>query len=380
MNKLDLDAIRTRINTIDAQLAQLFEERMQVVAQVAAYKKEHNLPVRDSKREQEVLEQAGDRIQDTALRVAWQRIMRQIIETAVANEHSLMSAEETQNKAAQANQTAPQTGVVAYQGVPGAYSHLALEQHFGSQQKCVAYAVFEDVVRAVKDGAVSYGVLPIENSSTGGITEVYDLVRRYDVSIVGEEIVKVEHNLLAYPGTKLEEVREVYSHPQGFAQCRSFFKKYPLMKQIPYFNTAKGAEYVAEHHTNYMAAVAGRQAAERYGLAILAAHINSNANNYTRFIIIGSQAEFDAAADKITLVVSLRHEPGSLYKLLGYFEEEGLNLTNIESRPLEGRSWEYFFHLDVKGNLQDVLVQKALRQVEDNTIECKILGNYRSAQ
>lgn len=270
-----------------------------------------------------------------------------------------------------------QTIPVGYQGVPGAYSHLALRQYFaGRPVEARNYMLFEDVINAVMKGEIRYGVLPIENSSTGGITEVYDLVRRYGAYIVGEKIVKVEHCLLAWPGAKLEDIREVYSHPQGFSQCRTFFKEYPAMRQFNYFNTAKAAELVAEKKTGYMAAVAGAQAAEQYGLVILARGINTNQSNYTRFIVISRERELVPEADKITLIVSLKHQPGSLYRVLSHFARYQINMTNIESRPIPERTWEYYFHMDITGHLTDPAVRQALADLPEDTTECKILGNY----
>ena len=264
-------------------------------------------------------------------------------------------------------------------GVPGAYSHLALQQYFSGQPvEARNFMLFEDVVTAVMDGTVRYGVLPIENSSTGGITEVYDLVRRYGASIVGEKIVKVEHCLLGLPGAKLEDITEVYSHPQGFSQCRAFFKAHPAMQQFNYFNTAKAAEMVARKKDIHKAAVAGAQAAGPYGLTILARGINTNQSNYTRFIIISRQQELAADADKITLIVSLKHQPGSLYRVLSHFARYQINMTNIESRPIPERPWEYYFHMDITGHLTDQAVQNALADLPEDTTDCKILGNYRA--
>jgi chorismate mutase/prephenate dehydratase len=270
---------------------------------------------------------------------------------------------------------------VGYQGVEGAYSHVAVKKFFlGQDFKAQNFTLFEDVVKAVVGGQVKYGVIPIENSSTGGITEAYDLIRRYDCSIIGEVLVKVEHCLMAAPGTKIEDVTEVYSHPQGFSQCRSFFRQYPKMQLLNYFNTAKAAELVSQKKTNYMAAVAGEQAAELYGLEILAKGINANKNNYTRFFVIAAAPIVNPAANKITLVLTLKHAPGSLYRALGKFANNGINMLNIESRPIEGKSWEYFFHIDISGNLADANVQKALEEIKEDSSSYLVLGNYVAAQ
>jgi chorismate mutase/prephenate dehydratase len=266
---------------------------------------------------------------------------------------------------------------VGYQGVPGAYSYLAMNQYFkGCSITSEAFSSFDDVVEAVKNGTVQYGVLPIENSSTGGITNVYDLIRHNNINIVGEKIVKVEHCLLVCPGTQLEEIKKVYSHPQGLAQCHEFFKDHPEMQECPYTNTAKAAQLVSEKKDHALAAIAGAQAAEPYGLEVLMRGIQSNKSNYTRFVIISRQAEIPPEANKITLVVSLPHKPGSLYHVLGHFEQNGINMTNIESRPIEGRPWEYFFHMDITGHLNDQAVQNALAGLSLEDAHYKLLGNY----
>lgn len=374
MKELNLDEIREKIDRIDAQMAKLFEERMNAVHEVAEYKKANKMPVRDKAREAIVLDNCKKRVQNSAYADGLRKIMAQIIDFSCRQEEAFLQNELTKPAVAR-----PLTGrvTVGYQGVPGAYSHLALQKYFaGSKVEENHYPLFEDVAQAVKDGEIMYGLLPIENSSTGGITEVYDLVRRYNCYIVGEKCVKIEHNLLAYPGTSLEKITEVYSHPQGFAQCRPFFKQYPKMAQIPYYNTAKGAELVSSKKTDYMAAVAGKQAAELYGLEILASNINANTNNYTRFFVIANEPQDIPGADKITIIVSLKHEPGSLYHMLGNFYHNGLNMLSIESRPIEGTPWKYFFHIDVSGNLHDANVKKALEEVSEASTYCKVLGNY----
>ena len=231
---------------------------------------------------------------------------------------------------------------VGYQGVPGAYSYLAMKQYFaGCTLTAEAYPSFDDVVEAVKEGSIQYGVLPIENSST-----------------------------------RLEEVRKVYSHPQGLAQCHAFFKAHPELAECPYTNTAKAAQFVSGQKDHSLAAIAGAQAAEPYGLEVLLRGIQTNQSNYTRFVIVSRQAEIPPEANKITLVVSLPHKPGSLYHVLGHFEQHGINMTNIESRPIEGRPWEYFFHMDITGHLNDAAVQAALAGLSLENARYKLLGNY----
>ena len=367
--KLDLEAIRREIDEADGILINAFERRLDAVLKVAEYKKANNLPVRDHARELKVIAKAQQRLQNKKYAPAVADLMENIM--AVAR-----SMEEEQLQTAAPQQEAFDVGCF---GVEGSYSHKAMEEYFaGKKITRHYYSVFEDVVKAVKNGEIRYGVLPVENSSTGGITEVYDLLRHYGCYITGEKCVKIEHNLMALPGATLSGITEVYSHPQGFAQCKDFFAEYPQMKLVPYYSTSKSAEAVKESGSLHLAAVAGKQAAELYGLQILAANINNNGNNTTRFIIIANEAEHSADADKITLVIAVKHEPGSLYRVLGYFYHSGLNLTNLESRPIEGKSWEYFFHIDLMGNLADTNVQETVRMLSDNCAYFRILGNYRS--
>lgn len=367
--KLDLEAIRREIDEADSNLINAFERRLQAVLKVAEYKRQNNLPVRDRARELKVIEKAQGRLHNKNYAPAVAGLMEEIMSIA-------RLVEEQEINTAEAGQIPVEVGCF---GVEGSYSHKAMEEYFAGQNiNRHYYPVFEDVVKAVKNGEIRYGVLPIENSSTGGITEVYDLLRHYDCYIVGEKCVKIEHNLMALPGASLSSITEVYSHPQGFAQCKEFFAQYPQMKQVPYYSTSKSAEAVKKSGNLHLAAVAGKQAADLYGLQILAANINYNGNNTTRFIVIANAAEQSSDADKITLVIAVKHQPGSLYRVLGYFYHSGLNLTNLESRPIEGKSWEYFFHIDLMGNLADTNVQETVRMLSENCAYFKILGNYRS--
>lgn len=266
---------------------------------------------------------------------------------------------------------------VACYGARGAYTYEAMEKQFENREKEVIFCpLFEDVVKAVREGQADYGVVPMENSSTGGITEVYDLIQHYDCAIVGERMVKIEHVLLGVPGATLDDIDTVYSHPQGFAQCREFFMEKRNWKQQPYFSTAKSAEKVAREGKKNQAAVASRTAGRLYGLQVLKDTIAFNSTNYTRFFIIGPAMEIADDADKITLVLSVRHEPGALYHVLGYFFYGGMNMTHLESRPIKGKPFEYFFHIDVMGKLRNPANVQTLRGIESMSTYFKILGNY----
>ena len=367
----DLTKLRQEIDRLDAILTDTMEKRMDVVQQVAAYKDARNMQVLDREREEQVIAKVVGMLKNPAYAPHMKQIMEKIMETSRNLQIDILAANIKQKE-----QNADPIRV-GYQGVKGSFSHQALEDYFADIAKVeMNFVHFEDVVTAVKNHEIKYGVLPIENSSTGGITEVYDLVRKYDCHIVGEKIIKVDQNLLGLPGASIDNLKQVYSHPQGLEQSREFFRKHPAIELIPFFNTARSAQMVSESGDPAKGAVASRQAAKLYGLEILAANINYNSANRTRFIIIADQPEHRPDADKITVVIATRHEPGSLYKVLQHFYKGGLNMLNLESRPMEGRSWEYFFHIDLTGNLSDPKVRQGLQDVAEYSAYCKILGNY----
>ncbi len=367
MQELDLELIRKEIDKMDQQLAEVLENRLQLVMQVAAYKKAKGLPVKDKNREARVIAKVAGFLENKEYSVAVKNIMRGIIDQACVLEEAALSG------------PADRTLEIACFGPAGSFTHQALGEYFSEHQyNRHHFNTFEEVIASVNSGGMDYAVLPLENSSTGGITEVYDLLRQYDCSIVGEQCVKIEQNLLGCEGATLQSIKTVYSHPQGLKQCKDFFHDYPQMEQVPYFSTSKSAEEVAQKQDVTLGAIAGKQAAELYNLKIIAPAINSNSNNYTRFVIIAKKPEIVPDANKITLIVAVKHETGSLYKMLASFYHMGLNMMNLESRPIVGKTWEYFFYIDVTGNLADPLVQDVLDEIKAKTTYCKILGNYRA--
>ena len=327
MQELDLEKIRQEIDKVDQQLADVLESRLHLVMQVAAYKKSKGLPVKDKNREAKVIEKVAGFLENKAYSVAVKNIMRGIIDQACLLEETALS--EANDK----------TYEVACFGPAGSFTHQALEEYFhGRRYNRHHFQTFEEVISSISDGTMDYAVLPIENSSTGGIT----------------------------------------SHPQGLKQCADFFRDYPEMEKVPYFSTSKSAEEVAEKQDITLGAIAGKQAAELYNLKIIAPAINSNSNNYTRFVIIAKKPEIVANANKITLIVAVKHETGSLYKMLASFYHMGLNMLNLESRPIVGKTWEYFFYIDVTGNLADPLVIDVMEEIKSKSTYCKVLGNYRA--
>jgi len=219
-------------------------------------------------------------------------------------------------------------------------------------------------------------VLPIENSSAGIVADNYDLLVNFENYIVGEQIVKCEHALIGLPGTKLEEIKTVYSHPQALAQCAEYLERHPKWRQIPYDNTALAVKKVAEDGDCTQAAVGSKFAAELFGLEVLAENIYFNKKNSTRFIIVTNQRIFRKGANKISICFETPHSSGSLYDMLSHIIYNNLNMNNIESRPIPGKNWEYRFFVDFEGNLNDGAVKNALRGIREEAINMKILGNY----
>ncbi len=250
---------------------------------------------------------------------------------------------------------------VAYQGEPGANSEIATLAYFGERAEPVPCNAFADLFEAVTSGGAAYGVVPIENSLAGSVIDNYDLLIKLPVFIIGELYLHVRHQLLALPGVRLEDVRKVYSHPQALAQSADFLRAHPAMQPEPAFDTAGAARIVAERGLPDSAAIATRRAGDRYGLKVIAPDIHSNAENYTRMVIIAREAKEppEGTVVKTSVIAGLRHERGSLAQLLSVLDTAGMNLTKIESRPIVGRPWEYLFYLDWEGRLDEAAERDA---------------------
>jgi len=268
---------------------------------------------------------------------------------------------------------------VAFQGEIGAYSEIAVYKHFTSDVQTIPCKSFSDVFKSVEAGNVDYGVVPIENSIEGSVNQVYDLFLEYDLKVCGEIILKIEHCLLANRNADLNSIKVVYSHPQALAQCSNFLERLGY-EIIPTYDTAGGAKIVKERGTNDVAAIASERAAEIYGMKILARDISNTPDNYTRFLVISTENSPPTGNDKTSIIFSLKHVPGSLYKALEEFALREINLTKIESRPTKRRPWEYNFYLDFEGHRNDPKCMEALKGLEKKATFIKILGSYPKAK
>lgn len=360
----DLSELRQEIDVIDKELLGLFERRMDVAAQVGDYKRAHHLPVLDSGRERQVLENRLARVKNPAY-------------TGYAEQ--LFLALMDYSKDLQRQSTPPsqaENGLVAYQGVPGAYSQEAAKR-FAPQAELVPKEDFEQVFLAVSKGEVDYGVVPVENSASGSITAIYDLLGKYQLWIYWEMQIGVDHVLLGPKNARLEDVCQVYSHEQGLLQCSKFLAAHPEWSQIPYRNTAVSAKLVAEEQDPKKAAIASAYAGEIYGLQVLADKIADSPNNHTRFFVVTAGKRV-ASPDKASLLFVLSHVRGSLAAMLQKLAELGYNLTKIESRPIRTKNWEYRFYVDLEGDMSHLEADLPALQVYCSSL--RLLGIYRKAE
>ena len=363
----DLNQCRAELDVIDAQLVSLFEKRMQVVRDVALYKHANNINILDASRENAVLESRAAQLKEDVLKKPLTELFREMMRLSREEQRRYLDTLNT-------------TQSVAYSGIPGAFGESAAVGFFGGDCERVPYKTFEEVFAAVANGTVKYGVLPVENSSSGSINLVYDLLGRYACHIVGEQLVRVEHCLLGVPGAKIEDIRAVYSHEQGFAQCPVFLARHPAWTKTPYFNTAIAARYVSELGDKQNAAIASRLAAEHYGLEIIEPDIHSYNGNHTRFIVVSASPLPIGVPDKASVTFVIRHERGSLMRALSSFAAMGMNLTHIESRPLHENNWEYCFYVDITGQIEENTLRILMESLSKDCESCRLLGSYKAAK
>lgn len=373
----ELQALRGEIDRVDRELLSLFEKRMELTRQVGEYKIAHDLPVLDAKREGEVLAQkaalAPRHLQrETAeLFQAIMGISRRQQRRLGAGRSEAYLRYQAEKKRAREPVTAPR---VLYQGQAGAYAQEAALRYFGPGCENRNVPDWEDIFVALQRGEADYGVVPIENSSTGSINQVYDLLAHYGAFIVGEVKLKIRHCLMARPGVTTADIQAVYSHPQGLQQCGPYLKEmgWPT---VACSNTAQAAKLVSESREN-LAAIGSQRAAELYGLTILKRHIAMTEENYTRFVVVSSAPEVNERCNKVSTLITLPHKAGTLHQIMSVFAAGGLNLMKLESRPIPGKGWEYLFFVDFSGNLFDPELERTLQEAAECAQDFRVLGNY----
>ena len=268
---------------------------------------------------------------------------------------------------------------IAFQGARYAFSEMASRQFFSDNIEPIPCKTFDNVFETVASSGADYGVIPIENSLTGSIHRVYDLLLSHDLKLVGEISLRVEQHLIAHPGVALEEIRVVYSHPQALEQCREFLISLENVESVASYDTAGSVKMIRDNKMFHAAAIGSRWAAEDYGMQIVKAEIEDIPENFTRFYVLAREQITFGEADKTSIVFSMKSIPGALFKSLSVFALRDIDLLKIESRPLRGRPWDYIFYLDFAGNMTQERCKNAIRHLEEITTRLKVLGSYPAA-
>ena len=377
-----LKELRNEADILDEKIVDLFKERMDLVTRMAKYRAENRLPFARDQREREILKRVSDRAGEE-----YEGYARLVYNTIFDVDHSAQAnvlaqrgnlVERISRSVDETPKLFPKRATVACQGVAGAYSHAAAERLF-QLPEIQFYNTFDDVFAAVENGDVEYGVLPIENSSYGSVVSIYNLMQHYNFYIVKSLRLRINHQLLAKPGTKLSDIKEIYSHEQAIGQCDPFLSSLKGVKVTKVANTALAAQMVAESDRADIAAISSRECADLYGLDILKNHIQVTDNNYTRFICISKKLEIYPGANRISLILTLPHVPCSLYHMVAKFAAIDVNLTKLESRPIPGSDFEFLFYFDLDASVYQEDLLYLLSELEASPETFVFLGCYLEA-
>lgn len=351
--KETIQSLRQKIERVDDEILRLLNHRAQIVQEVGKVKTEMKIDYYSPQREEEILQRLGAQSLGPFPRWAISSVFREIISACRALEAEL---------------------TVAFFGPPATFSHKACIQHFGSSIRMLPENAIQNVFEAVERGKADYGVVPIENSTEGPVSQTLDMFIKSEVKIRAEIMTKISHDLLSLSGSP-RDIQKIYSHPQALAQCREWLRKYYSHVQLEEAgSTAKAAQLASEDPKT--AAIASSLAAHLYGLKEVASQIEDNLNNYTRFLVLGQQGAERTGKDKTSILFSIPHTPGTLFRTLQIFYEKGINLTKIESRPTKGKPWEYIFFIDFEGHATDSHIAEALDKVKEHVFFSKLLGSY----
>ena len=373
-----LEELREQMDEVDDQIAKLYRERMHLCDEIDAYKVRSGVKVLDRQREREKLQHVTGQMEDEfckkGVRELFEQLMsmgrklqyQRLVEAGALGRLPFIGVDSLDAEGAR----------VVFPGTEGAYSQAATEHYFGKNCNSFYVKTFREAMEAIEEGSADFAVLPIENSTAGAVDEMYDLLVEFENYIVGETVIPIQNTLSALPGTKFDEIERVYSKGVALMQASRFLEEHGDWQQISVANTAIAAKKVRDEQDKSQAAVCSAYAAEVHGLEVLADDINDESGNCTRFIVVTNQKIFLKDASKISLCLEHSHESGSLYHMLSHFIYNDLNMTKIESRPIEGRNWEYRFFIDIEGNLADAAVKNAIRGLREEARSLRILGNY----
>ena len=374
---MDLLDLRNQLDVIDAEIVELYEKRMDICKQVAEYKISTGKKVFDKQRESEKLTTVKSMTHNDFNAYGIQELFEQIMSMSRKLQYQMLVEHGSLGRLPfiGVDDLETQKARVVFQGLEGAYSQAAMIKYFGEQVNGFHVDTFRDAMVAIEEGSADFAVLPIENSTAGIVNEIYDLLVEFENYIVGEQIIKIEHCVLGVPGSKLADIKTVYSHPQSLMQSAKYLEAKDW-QQISMQNNAFAAKKVAEEQDKTQAAIAGAHAADMYGLEVLEQGVNQSDTNSTRFIIVTNQKIFKKDANKISICFEIPHKSGSLYHMLSHFIYNNVSMTKIESRPIEDQNWEYRFFIDFEGNLADGAVKNAIRGLREEAKNLRILGNY----
>ncbi len=376
----DLTDIRQEIDAVDKGILDLFTKRMELACQVAQYKISTGKKVYDKAREEEKLETLSSYVDGEFNIQAVKELYTQIMSISRKKQFALLRENgiDFDSGFSRVEKYDYSDAIVCFQGVEGAYSQLAMLEFFKDQMKSSFHVEsWRDAMEAISNGDADYAVLPIENSLAGSIEENFDLLSEYNVAIVGEQILKVNHALLGVKGANIADIKTVYSHPKAIAQCDEYIRTKHMDWDVKNLhNTAVSAQKIRDDGDKTQAAIGSAFNATLYNLDILEENIQDNKSNATRFIIVSKEKKYLANAKHISLCFELPHEPGSLYRVLSNLMFNGINMNRIESRPIKGVNWQYRFFIDIDGNLDDEAVQNALIGLKEECVTLRILGNY----
>lgn len=370
---MTLEEIRGEIDAIDRQLLPLFLARMDCARKVAAVKKEQNLPIFNAAREEEILNQVEKDAGESGAEA--RMFYASLMEMSRTLQHALVGSGTALREEIEAAGFAPEKcDRIACLGESGSFSHEALCVYYPKAQPLLC-ASFADIFAEVESGEADLGLVPVENSSAGSVTEVYDLILKYRFHIIAANTLPVNDCLAAAKRVDPRTIGTVYSHPQALAQCSEYIKQ-NAMRAIPMASTAAAAQSIAQRQEAGIGAICSKHAAKEYGLNILERDIQNSSSNCTRFVVISRKLYIPEDAQKISLCFSLMHRTGSLYQVLARFAQAGLNLTKIESRPIAGKNFEYDFYLDFTGNMRDPKTLNLILSLYDELPRFSFLGNY----
>lgn len=373
---MDLLDLRKEIDEIDDSLIPLLLKRMDLSRQVAEYKVKNGIPVLNEQREKEILQDVQEKCGEQGDTIA--TVFAATMDASRALQHKIIGGgkelRELVEKSVADGSVFKEKTTVACAGMEGSYADKTALSLF-SDAEIKHYKMFEDVFEAVNKGEAPFGVIPVENSTAGSVHEAYDLIIKYRFYVVGSYSLEVNHCLCAKDNTNYEDINDVYSHPQALSQCSEFLKNFDFTG-VNYTNTAAAAKFVADSNRNDVGVICSADAAKKYGLKIIKANIQNISNNRTRFIVISKKLIIEKNADKISLIFSLPHTTGSLYRVLGRFSMTGLNLTKLESRPMENGDFSYYFYTDLLGNIRDEKTLDLMCALSSELPDFNFLGNY----